>query len=97
MSTPLSTDQRIEQLEQTVARLEKLLLRSLPIETNTKTSKWMSEAETMKELNLKRSSLFNLRASGVLRYSTASGKKIKYWREDVEKYLLQHSNVKGSK
>lgn len=72
---------------------------SIPTESENEKSNstWITEEETIKMLDLKPRSLFTLRAAGTLRYSTASGRKIKYLRQDVEKYLSDNSNLHSRK
>jgi len=51
------------------------------------TSKWMSEDEVKALTDLSTDTLYRKRKEGKLRYSTVSGRKIKYLRTDVEAYL----------
>lgn len=62
-----------------------------------KNSIWLTEEETIGILDLQPRSLYKLRADNTLRYSTASGRKIKYLKTDVEKYLSENSNLHSKK
>jgi len=56
-------------------------------------SKWMSEAEVMALLNLSKRSLQRKRSAGILEWSTESGRKIKYLRKSVDRFLDKNSTM----
>jgi hypothetical protein len=89
----LSTEQRILNIEKAIERIEKMMCNYL-IEARLPSSKWVPESQAMRTLTLSKKSLQRLRVEGSLRYSTASGKNIKYWQPDLEKYLSMNSNIK---
>ena len=56
-------------------------------------NRWMTEAEVMAATDLSKRSLFEKRKKGVFRFSTVSGRKIKYLRKDVESYINGNSTL----
>lgn len=56
-------------------------------------SRWMDETEAMALTGLSKNSLSRLRKSGAFNYSTATGRKIKYLRKDIEGYLNNNSTL----
>lgn len=60
---------------------------------NNTQSKWMQEDEVMAITGLCKSSLRKKRSRGEFTYSTATGRKIKYLRKDVENYLNDNSTL----
>ena len=56
--------------------------------------RWITEEETMMLTNLSKRSLQRKRKKGEFNYSTATGRKIKYLRKDVEAYLDDNSSIK---
>lgn len=54
-------------------------------------SRWMEEADVMAVTGLSKSSLLVKRRAGILNWSSATGRKIKYLRRDVEAYLNSNS------
>jgi len=56
--------------------------------------RWISEEEAMNLTGLGKRSLRIKRARGIFTYSTATGRKIKYLRKDVEAYLNNNSTRK---
>ena len=54
-------------------------------------SKWISEEEAMNLTGLGKRSLSIKRSRGIFTYSTATGRKIKYLRTEIEAYLNDNS------
>jgi len=61
---------------------------------NNSQSRWITEEEAMALTGLGKRSLLRKRKAGELTYSTATGRKIKYLRKDVENYLNDNSTVR---
>lgn len=59
--------------------------------TTTTKSKWISEEEVMMLTGLKKRTLREKRSKGEFTYSTATGRKIKYLRKEIEDYLNDNS------
>jgi antitoxin component of MazEF toxin-antitoxin module len=97
-STIVITPEMIYQQNELIISMLKKLVEN-PIEnTDEKSTKtWMLESEVMEMLDLKPRSLYELRMNNTLRSSTASGRKVKYLRADVEKYLNDNSNLHSRK
>ena len=57
-------------------------------------SRWITEEEAMMLTGLGKRSLHDKRKKGDFNFSTATGRKIKYLRKDVENYLNNNSTVK---
>lgn len=74
-------------------KLELLECTIKALTANNGFSKWMPEAEVMMMTGLSARRLRDLRKEGKFNYSTASGRKIKYLRKEVEAYLNNHSTV----
>lgn len=83
-----TTEQRLAALEKKIAALEKAIQQS-------SSTQWIPEEDAMKILSLGKKSLQLLRIKGELRYSTATGRKIKYYKPDIERYLDSNSNKKA--
>ena len=60
-----------------------------PIQT-----KWLSEENTMKVLNLTRRGMIELRSKQIIRTTSATGRNFLYYIPDVENYLYDHSAVR---
>lgn len=60
-------------------------------------SRWMTEDEVMQITGLKKRTLREKRSKGVFNWTTATGRKIKYLRKDVEGYLENNSTIKIKK
>lgn len=58
-------------------------------------SKWMDEKEAMEITGLKKRSLIYKRKAGIFNFSTATGRKIKYLRKDIEAYLNDNSTLQN--
>jgi predicted DNA-binding transcriptional regulator AlpA len=61
---------------------------------NNSQSRWITEEEAMALTGLGKRSLLRKRKAGEFTYSTATGRKIKYLRKDVENYLNDNSTVR---
>ncbi len=61
--------------------------------SNNGFSKWMTEEEVEAMTGLGKRSLRQKRTEGVFQFSTATGRKIKYLRKDVEAYLNNNSTI----
>lgn len=62
---------------------------------NNGVSKWISETEAILITGLSKRSLRNKRAAGIFNWSSATGRKIKYLRKDVESYINNNSTLKN--
>jgi predicted DNA-binding transcriptional regulator AlpA len=60
---------------------------------NSSRSKWMMEDEVMALTRLSKRSLFDKRKKGEFEFSTATGRKIKYLRKDIDAYLNNNSTA----
>jgi predicted DNA-binding transcriptional regulator AlpA len=60
-------------------------------EAKTPARKWINEEEVVYITGLSKSSLRKKRSRGVFTYSTATGRKIKYLKKEVEDYLDNNS------
>lgn len=54
-------------------------------------AKWISEEDAMILTKLGKSSLRKKRSRGIFTYSTATGRKIKYLKKEIEDYLNDNS------
>ena len=63
----------------------------LKAKENRTKSKWIPPAEAMQLLNIKRTSLQNLRDTGKIRYSQPQRKVILYDRESIMEYLEKNA------
>ena len=63
------------------------------LSSNSRQTKWLTEEETMVLTGLGKRSLYNKRKRGDLSFTTATGRKIKYLRKDVEGYLNDNSTL----
>ncbi|MEX6691220.1 hypothetical protein QTN47_27165 [Danxiaibacter flavus] len=61
--------------------------------SNNGFSKWMDETEVIAMTGLCKRSLLEKRKAGVFNWSSATGRKIKYLRKDVEGYLNRNSTL----
>jgi len=57
-------------------------------------SRWITEEQTILLTDLSKRRLYDMRKSGIFNFSTATGRKIKYLRKDVENYLNNNSTVR---
>lgn len=57
------------------------------------TANWLTEEEAMKLTDLSRCALWRKRKAGVFRWSSATGRKVKYLAKDVEAYLNDNSTL----
>lgn len=56
-------------------------------------SRWMTEDEVVQMTGLKKRTLREKRRRGVFNWTTATGRKVKYLRKDVEGYLDNNSTI----
>ena len=56
-------------------------------------SKWMDEKEVIAMTGLSKRTLIDKRKDGVFNWSSATGRKIKYLRKDVEGYINNNSTL----
>lgn len=70
--------------------IEKSLIAMAP---KASLSKWMSETEVTLLTGLGKRSLHDKRKSGVFNWTTATGRKVKYLRSDIDKYLDKNSTL----
>ena len=54
--------------------------------------KWIFEEEAMRMLGVKKTTLWDLRTKGKIRFSQPSKKLIFYDRESIEAYIEKHAN-----
>jgi hypothetical protein len=80
---------QFKKMQDDISVMKQLLFRMSGIKTN----EWVSEEDAMVMTNLSKRSLFNLRKDGKINWSTASGRKIKYSRKDLENYLNNNSTL----
>lgn len=59
-----------------------------PVET-----KWLTEPDTMRILNLSKRAISDIRRKNLIRVSSATGRNFKYYKADVENYLYDHSEI----
>jgi predicted DNA-binding transcriptional regulator AlpA len=74
-------------------KLDAVLALVTPIVRNFKKPDWLSEEETMHLTGLSKRSLLNYRNNGTFNYSSGTGRKIKYRRLDVEKFINDNSTI----
>lgn len=66
----------------------------VPLAKGYKPEKWMTEEEVLDMLEIGKDRLKQLRASGQIRLlKPATGRKIKYWRVDIEDYLAGNITI----
>lgn len=56
-------------------------------------TEWVDEDEAMRITGLGKKSLQNKRRTNVFTWSSATGRKIKYLRKDLENYITKNSTV----
>jgi hypothetical protein len=64
-----------------------------PLARNYKQPKWLNEDEVIEMTGLSKRSLRDKRAKGIFNWSTATGRKIKYLRVDIENYFDKNSTL----
>ena len=57
-------------------------------------TRWLSEENTMKVLNLTKRGMEDLRQKQIIRTSSATGRNFLYYVPDIENYIYDHSAVK---
>jgi hypothetical protein len=89
------TDATYEKLYREQSRRLEFIEQSLRVLTmNNGVSKWITEDEAATITSLSKRSLRDKRKAGVFNWSTATGRKIKYLRKDVENYLNNNSTLR---
>ena len=58
------------------------------------TTRWLTEEQTMKILNLKKTAMEDLRSKHVIRTSSATGRNFLYYIPDIENYIYDNSAVR---
>jgi hypothetical protein len=58
------------------------------------TTRWLSEEQTMKILNLKKRAMEDLRSKHVIRTSSSTGRNFLYYIPDIENYIYDNSAVR---
>ena len=58
------------------------------------TTRWLTEEQTMKILNLKKRAMEDLRSKHVIRTSSATGRNFLYYIPDIENYIYDNSAVR---
>jgi hypothetical protein len=91
MSTVQIPYSTFKKMQDDISVMKQLLFRMSGIKTND----WVSEEDAMVMTSLSKRSLFNLRKNNTINWSTASGRKIKYSRKDLENYLNHNSTLKS--
>ena len=76
-----------------IENMMKQILAAVIAPNNRVTDKWLSETQVKETLFVGADTLYNLRRKNILRASSATGRKLKYFRTDVEQYLLDHSSI----
>jgi tRNA nucleotidyltransferase (CCA-adding enzyme) len=84
----VNTEERLSRIESQIDRIYQMMVTG-----STAQGKWMNEDEVMTFLNLSKKSLQILRRNGTLSVSSATGRKFKYLRKDVEKYVSRHAYI----
>jgi hypothetical protein len=88
----MTQEQFIQLTAQLNRRLDKIEATINALALSGGHNKWLTEVETIQLTGLAKRSLLDKRKSGVFTYSTATGRKIKYLRKDVENYLNQNAS-----
>jgi hypothetical protein len=89
----LQEDELQDQLRLILMKLDLVLDRIDYIYTPI-TTRWLSEENTMKVLNLTKRGMEDLRQKQILRTSSATGRNFLYYVPDIENYIYDHSAVK---
>ena len=77
-----------------MAKLDNLEKAVRKISPDNANRRWIDEAETMTLTGLRKSSLLEKRKSGVFNFSAPNGRKVRYLRKDVERYLENNSTLR---
>lgn len=65
-----------------------------PLAKNFKQPKWVDEKEAQELTGLSSRSLRDKRKAMVFNWATATGRKVKYLRADLEKYIENNSTIR---
>jgi len=60
---------------------------------NSTKSRWITEEEAMLLTDLSRRRLYDKRKNKIFNSTSATGRKVKYLRKDIEKYLEDNSTL----
>jgi hypothetical protein len=89
------TEATYEKLYREQSRRLEFIEQSLKVLTlNNGLSKWITEDEAAIITGLSKRSLREKRKNGVFNWSSATGRKVKYLRKDVESYINNNSTLK---
>jgi hypothetical protein len=80
---------QLDRIEKTVIQiLETVKEERSPIET-----KWLTEPQVIKLLNVTKRKLAGIRKKNIIRCSSATGRNFLYYKTDVERYIYDHSPI----
>lgn len=89
------TEATYEKLYREQSRRLEFIEQSLRVLTlNNGVSKWITEDEAVMITGLSKRSLREKRKNGIFNWSSATGRKVKYLRKDVENYINNNSTLK---
>jgi hypothetical protein len=89
------TEATYEKLYREQSRRLEFIEQSLKVLTlNNGVSKWITEDEAVLITGLSKRSLREKRKNGIFNWSSATGRKVKYLRKDVENYINNNSTLK---
>lgn len=89
------TEATYEKLYREQSRRLEFIEQSLKVLTlNNGISKWITEDEAALITGLSKRSLREKRKNGIFNWSSATGRKVKYLRKDVENYINNNSTLK---
>lgn len=89
------TEATYEKLYREQSRRLEFIEQSLRVLTlNNGISKWITEDEAALITGLSKRSLREKRKNGIFNWSSATGRKVKYLRKDVENYINNNSTLK---
>lgn len=89
------TEATYEKLYREQSRRLEFIEQSLRVLTlNNGVSKWITEDEAALITGLSKRSLREKRKNGIFNWSSATGRKVKYLRKDVENYINNNSTLK---
>lgn len=91
----MMTEATYEKLYREQSRRLEFIEQSLRVLTlNNGVSKWITEDEAVMITGLSKRSLREKRKNGIFNWSSATGRKVKYLRKDVENYINNNSTLK---
>jgi hypothetical protein len=91
----MMTEATYEKLYREQSRRLEFIEQSLRVLTlNNGVSKWITEDEAALITGLSKRSLREKRKNGIFNWSSATGRKVKYLRKDVENYINNNSTLK---